>query len=127
MKQQLLDDLLAFLREPPDPSSGAWCDYRDSLIEDFQAERAALVYKPRTTYRLERWYVSEKWDYIDGTWKTSSYPCRINLPACPCTASVKKMRTNVRVMLEMYPLEELRLYYGSRRIRDIAAWLEEEQ
>lgn len=121
MKQQLIDDLLAYLKATPES------DERDRLIEELQVIGASLVYKPRTTYRLERHYTSEKTEYVDGKLTLVPHPCMVNLRACPCTANVQKMRANVRVMIETYPLEELRLYYGSRRIRDIAAWLEEEQ
>ncbi len=126
MRQQLLDDLIAHLKSVPDLGSSLWCDERDRLIEEMQSYRDTLVYVPCTRYRLERHYMRETTEYVEGKWTKVPHPCESNIPECPRTPDLKVMKANVQKMLETYPLKELRLYYGSKRIRDIESWLNEE-
>lgn len=125
MKQKLLDDLIAFLKASPDPGSSSWCDEGDRLLKELQAAREALVYKPCTKYRLERHYMAAHTEYVNGKFETTQKPYKSNLPSCPSTPDLKLMQKRVRQEMTKYPLEELRLHYGSRRIKDIESWLEE--
>jgi hypothetical protein len=122
MKQKLLDDLIAFLKASPDPGSSSWCDEGDRLLKEVQAERDAIVpYQSRVNYRLEH-------HYMFTHPATEDEPERIE-PASSNVGSrtprLDKMRARVKWAITKYPLEDFRLYHGSRRIRDIESWLEE--
>lgn len=125
MKQKLLDDLIAFLKASPDPGSFSWCDEGDRLLKEVQAAREALVYKPVTKYRLERHYTNEKREYVDGKWEMVLYPDTMN--TIVRTPHLKIIKKHVQNAMMIYPMEELRLYHGSRRIRDIESWLSENE
>ena len=120
-----MDDLIAFLKESPDPGGASWCDERDQLIEEMQAYRDTLVYQPCTKYRLEWHHMISHTGYVDGKFKITQEPGGENIPECPRTPNLKLMQSNVRKIMMVHPLEELRLYYGSKRIRDIESWLNE--
>src|SRR5882724_978853 len=111
MRRQLLDDLIAHLSA--DPGTPEWYAERDRLRAEVQTLRDAIpTYQSTILYRLEhRVRIGDRKQYHDvGT----------------ATPDVGKARAVVRAALAEYPLEELFLYYGQRRIRNIEAWSQED-
>lgn len=113
MKQQLLNDLIAHLSGAPD--TPGWDDERVRLLAILTAERDARVpYQPSVFYRLERHCALEGGGKEWGS-------------VAPQTLNLRDIRARVRKAIGEYPMSELRLYHGVRRIVDIIAWLNVEE
>jgi len=120
MKQQLLADLIAHLSV--EPGTSAWEHERQRLLAEVQTVRDAIpAYQSRVSYRLERHYIKSE-TVIDGETVCQEESYNIGKH----TTNTDRMRAIVRTTMEQYPLGELRLYHGSRRIRDILGWLSSE-
>ncbi len=111
MKQQLLSDLITHLNNAPD--APGWDSERERLLALLQAERDARVpYQSSIFYRLERHCALED---SGKEWRS----------VAPQTLSLPDIRERTRKAIKEYPMSELRLYHGLRRIVDIVGWLEE--
>jgi hypothetical protein len=119
MKKALLDDLIIFL-STQETASPEWEHERQRLLAEVQAQRdAILVYQSRVYYKLEWKKVTE--EMVDGklvrSWESHNLP--------KITVHRSNMHRYVLAALEKYPIEELRLWHGSKPIKNILAWLDE--
>jgi hypothetical protein len=113
MKQQQLSDLIAHLSSATD--APGWDDERVRLLALLQAERDARVpYQSSVFYRLQQHCALEGGG---REWRSIA----------PETLNLRDMRARVRKAMGEYPMSELRLYHGVRRIVDVVAWLNEEE
>jgi len=123
VKQQLLADLIGHLSA--EPGSHGWYAERDRLLAEVLAIHDTMpVYQSSVGYKLQRHFITGEVLVIKKGKETLVQSTQIDHIG-KITSNIQVARGIVQEAMKTYPLEELRLYHGSKRIKDVQAWLDE--